>query len=136
MSAAGCVCSFLTAISLASTTSRLLGGKLISLWRPDHFAAVIPQGLVQVRVIKDAPETSYDLSVSLRLIRNHMADLPQHKCSKCVAAALQGRPYPATSTSWTCTKTSEPPPSGAMKPNPRSVLKNLTRPVGMIINPP
>jgi hypothetical protein len=28
-------------------------------------------------------------------------------------------------------KTSEPSPSGTMKPNPRSVLKNLTRPVGM-----
>jgi hypothetical protein len=30
--------------------------------------------------------------------------------------------------SWTCTKTSEPPPSGAIKPYPRFVLKNLTRP--------
>src|SRR5262249_16639252 len=35
---------------------------------------------------------------------------------------------------WTCTKTSGPPSSGRMKPNPRSVLKNLTRPLG-IINP-
>src|SRR5262249_1717278 len=32
---------------------------------------------------------------------------------------------------WTCTKTSEPPPSGAIKPYPRFVLKNLTRPVGI-----
>src|SRR5262249_20480979 len=38
---------------------------------------------------------------------------------------------PAASTSWTCTKTSGPPSSGRMKPNPRSVLKNLTRPVGI-----
>ena len=38
---------------------------------------------------------------------------------------------PADSTSWTWTKTSEPPPSGAMKPYPRSALKNLTRPVGI-----
>jgi hypothetical protein len=30
---------------------------------------------------------------------------------------------PAASTSWACTKTSEPPSSGAMKPYPRSVLK-------------
>jgi hypothetical protein len=29
---------------------------------------------------------------------------------------------PAASMSWTCTKTSEPPPSGAIKPYPRSVL--------------
>ena len=29
------------------------------------------------------------------------------------------------------TKTSEPPPSGAIKPYPRSVLKNLTRPLGI-----
>ena len=35
---------------------------------------------------------------------------------------------PAASTSWTCTKTSEPPSLGAIKPCPRSVLKNLTRP--------
>src|SRR6516225_1663532 len=40
---------------------------------------------------------------------------------------------PAASMSWTCTKTSEPPPSGAIKPNPRSGLKNLTRPLGMPI---
>jgi hypothetical protein len=32
---------------------------------------------------------------------------------------------PAVSTSWTCTKTSGPPSSGRMKPNPRSVLKNF-----------
>src|SRR5215831_11351065 len=38
---------------------------------------------------------------------------------------------PAASTSWTWTKTSGPPSSGAIKPYPRSVLKNLTRPVGM-----
>ena len=38
---------------------------------------------------------------------------------------------PAVSTSWTCTKTSGPPSSGRMKPNPRSVLKNFTRPVGI-----
>src|SRR5262249_7728593 len=38
---------------------------------------------------------------------------------------------PAVSTSWTCTKTSGPPSSGRMKPNPRSVLKNFTPPVGM-----
>jgi hypothetical protein len=43
---------------------------------------------------------------------------------------------PAASTSWTCTKTSEPPPSGAIKPYPRSVLKNLTRPLGICsLNP-
>src|SRR6185503_9137544 len=39
---------------------------------------------------------------------------------------------PAVSTSWTCTKTSGPPSSGRIKPNPRSVLKNFTRPVGML----
>jgi hypothetical protein len=33
------------------------------------------------------------------------------------------------------TKTSEPPSLGAMKQYPRSVLKNLTRPLGMAINP-
>src|SRR5262249_34777842 len=38
---------------------------------------------------------------------------------------------PAASTLWTCTKTSDPPPSGAIKPYPRSVLKNLTRPLGI-----
>jgi hypothetical protein len=38
---------------------------------------------------------------------------------------------PAVSTSWRCTKTSGPPSSGRMKPNPRSVLKNFTRPVGI-----
>src|SRR5215467_14851504 len=43
---------------------------------------------------------------------------------------------PAASTSWTCTKTSGPPSSGRMKPNPRSVLKNLTRPVGIIRTQP
>jgi hypothetical protein len=32
---------------------------------------------------------------------------------------------PAVSMSWTCTKTSGPPSSGRMKPNPRSVLKNF-----------
>ena len=37
---------------------------------------------------------------------------------------------PAASTSWTCTNTSGPPSSGRMKPNPRSVLKNLILPVG------
>jgi len=42
---------------------------------------------------------------------------------------------PAASTSWTCTKTSEPPPSGAIKPYPRSALKNLTRPLGMPLVP-
>jgi hypothetical protein len=41
---------------------------------------------------------------------------------------------PAFSTSWTCTKTSGPPSSGRMKPNPRSVLKNFTRPVGTQLN--
>jgi hypothetical protein len=30
---------------------------------------------------------------------------------------------PAVSTSWTCTKTSEPSPSGEIKPYPRSALK-------------
>jgi hypothetical protein len=38
---------------------------------------------------------------------------------------------PAASRSLTCTKTSGPPSSGRMKLNPRSVLKNLTRPVGI-----
>src|SRR5262249_34938251 len=36
---------------------------------------------------------------------------------------------PAASTSWIWTKTSGPPSSGKMKPNPRSGLKDLTRPV-------
>jgi hypothetical protein len=67
----------------------------MSLWVwSEQFTTVVrdPQGLVQVRIIKDVPETSYDLSVNLRLIRNHLLDLPQHKCRKCVAAALQCRP--------------------------------------------
>src|SRR5262249_30583432 len=33
---------------------------------------------------------------------------------------------PATSRSWTCTKISGPPSLGAIKPYPRSGLKNLT----------
>src|SRR5262249_1759016 len=36
---------------------------------------------------------------------------------------------PAASTSWIWTKTSGPPSSGRMEPNPRSGLKDLTRPV-------
>src|SRR5262249_545621 len=42
---------------------------------------------------------------------------------------------PAASTSWICTKRSGPPSSGRMKPNPRSGLKNLTRPLGMPLIP-
>jgi hypothetical protein len=49
--------------------------------------------LVQVRVIEDVPEPSYDLPISLRLIRNHLLDLPQRECEKRVAAALQCRLY-------------------------------------------
>jgi hypothetical protein len=52
-----------------------------------------PQDLVQVRVIEDVPEPSYDLPISLRLIRNHLLDLPQRECEKRVAAALQCRLY-------------------------------------------
>jgi hypothetical protein len=44
-----------------------------------------------MRVIEDVPETSYDLSVSLRLIRNYELDLPQHECEECVAASQQSR---------------------------------------------
>src|SRR5690348_15213186 len=36
---------------------------------------------------------------------------------------------PAASTAVACTKTSLPPPSGAMKPKPFEVLKNFTVPI-------
>jgi hypothetical protein len=36
---------------------------------------------------------------------------------------------PAASTAVACTNTSLPPPSGAMKPKPLVVLKNLTVPI-------
>jgi hypothetical protein len=63
--------------------------------RPDHFAAVVrvPQGLVQVRVVKHLPEPIYHLPISPRLIRNHSLDRSQSKREKRVATALQRRPY-------------------------------------------
>jgi hypothetical protein len=44
-------------------------------WSEPH-ARVLrdPQGLIQVRVIEDVPEPIYDLSISLRLIRNYQLD--------------------------------------------------------------
>jgi hypothetical protein len=66
------------------------------LWvRAERCARVLPdpQDFVQVPVIEGVPETSYDLSVSLRLIRNYELDLTQHECEDCVAAAHQGRSY-------------------------------------------
>ena len=51
----------------------------MSLWVwSERHAGVLghPQGLIQVRVIEDVPEPSYDFPISLRLIRNHMLDRP------------------------------------------------------------
>jgi len=45
--------------------------------------------LVQVRVMEDVPETSNDLSVSQRFIRNYELNLPPHECEECVAASQQ-----------------------------------------------
>ena len=64
------------------------------LWvRSERHAGVLggAQGLVQVRVIEDVPEPSYDLSISLRLIRNHMLDRPQDEGEQRVAAIQQSR---------------------------------------------
>jgi len=63
----------------------------ISLWRPDHSAAVerLPQGLVQVRVVKHLPELVYGLPISPRMVGNHALDPSQCKRAKRVAAALQ-----------------------------------------------
>jgi hypothetical protein len=47
--------------------------------------------LIQVRVIEDVPEPIYDLSISLRSIRNHLLDRSQCECEKRVTAALQCR---------------------------------------------
>jgi hypothetical protein len=52
-----------------------------------------PKGLVQVRIIQDDPEPRYDLSIGLRLIRNHLLDRPQGECEQRVAAVQQSRSY-------------------------------------------
>ena len=46
-----------------------------------------------MRVMEDVPETSNDLSVSLRLIRNYEFDLPPHECEECVTASQQSRSH-------------------------------------------
>src|SRR6266511_164480 len=43
--------------------------------------------------IENIPEASYDLSISLRLIRNHILDRSQRECEKRIAAAMQCRLY-------------------------------------------
>src|SRR5947209_5123957 len=67
----------------------------ISLWRSDYFAAVvrIPQGLVQVRIVKHFPEPIYDLPIGRGLLGDHPLDRSQCKREKRVAAALQCRSY-------------------------------------------
>jgi hypothetical protein len=41
-----------------------------------------PQGLVQVRIVQNVPEPSYDLLIGPRFIRRHKLDLPQCECEK------------------------------------------------------
>jgi hypothetical protein len=53
----------------------------------------VPQGLVQLRIVKHLPEPIYDLPISRRLIRDHSLDRSQCKRDKRVAAALQCRSY-------------------------------------------
>ena len=64
-------------------------------WTTIHFPAVVrfPQGLVQVRLVKHFPEPSYHRPISRRLIGNNPLDRSQGKREKCVATALQRRPY-------------------------------------------
>jgi hypothetical protein len=60
----------------------------MSLWVwSEHEARVLcdPKRPVQVRVIQDVPEPSYDLSITLRLIRNDMLDRPQRERKQRVA---------------------------------------------------
>jgi len=45
--------------------------------------------------MEDVPETSNDLSVSLRSIRNYELELPPHECEECVTASQQSRSYKA-----------------------------------------
>ena len=62
---------------------------------PDRFAAVvrITQSLIQVRLVEHFPEPIYHLPISPRLIGNDPLDGSQSKREKCVATALQRRPY-------------------------------------------
>jgi len=46
-----------------------------------------------VRVIEDVPKPSYDLSISLRLIRNYVLDRAQGECEQRVAAMQQSRSF-------------------------------------------
>jgi hypothetical protein len=60
-----------------------------SMW-PQHFTAAgrVPQGLVEMRVLKHFPEPIYGLPISLRMIGNDPLDSSQCKGEKCVAAAI------------------------------------------------
>ena len=61
----------------------------------DDFAAVVPvpQGVVQVRIVKHFPKPIYHLPIGPRLIGNHPFNGSQGKREKCVATPLQCRPY-------------------------------------------